>query len=167
MTKNTSSGKTPKLITDLLQKSVAEKGQSAVARESGIALYSIQRYLKGIGEPTSKTLQKLADYFGVSVWELRGDFDVKDFCKNNAIDAYSIAKDDPKLNVMLNDILNLSARLIFYEKSQNPNITKEELTARLQSFMSGFYKELEELVEDVENNFSVTEVVKQEDSQQE
>ncbi|MBW4056794.1 MAG: helix-turn-helix transcriptional regulator [Proteobacteria bacterium] len=35
-------------------------------------LAAIGRYLKGIGEPTTATLQKLADYFKVPVWELRG-----------------------------------------------------------------------------------------------
>lgn len=78
MTKNTSSGKTPEKITELLREAVAKKGQSAVARESGIALYSVQRYLKGIGEPTTKTLKRLADYFEISVFELRGDETVID-----------------------------------------------------------------------------------------
>ena len=71
MTKNTSSGKTPDIVVDLLKNAVGEKGQSAVARESGIALYSVQRYLKGIGYPTEATFQKLADYFGISVWQLQ------------------------------------------------------------------------------------------------
>lgn len=56
----------------MLQESVAQKGQRAVARESGIALLSIQRYLKGIGEPTTASLEKLSDYFGESVEWLRG-----------------------------------------------------------------------------------------------
>lgn len=72
MTKNTSSGKTPDIVVDFLAAAVKEKGQSAVARESGIALYSVQRYLKGIGYPTEATFQKLADYFGISVWQLQG-----------------------------------------------------------------------------------------------
>jgi len=71
MSKNTSSGKTPDIIVDLLSGAVKEKGQSAVARESGIALYSVQRYLKGIGYPTEATFQKLAAYFGISVWQLQ------------------------------------------------------------------------------------------------
>jgi transcriptional regulator with XRE-family HTH domain len=71
--KNTSSGKTPEKVVTLLRGAVSQKGQSAVARESGIALYSVQRYLKGIGVPTEATLNKLAVYFGVNIWELRGD----------------------------------------------------------------------------------------------
>lgn len=66
------SGITYPRVVELLQESVAQKGQRAVARESGLALLSVQRYLKGIGEPTTATLQKLADYFGVTVAWLRG-----------------------------------------------------------------------------------------------
>lgn len=84
MTKNTSSGKTPEMVTELLKKAVAEKGQSTVARESGIALYSVQRYLKGIGEPTTKTFQKLADYFGVSVRLLRGETGFYEWLKGDS-----------------------------------------------------------------------------------
>lgn len=65
--KNTSSGKTPERVKELLKKAVEEKSQSAVARESGIALYSVQRYLKGIGVPTEATFKKLSEYFDVPV----------------------------------------------------------------------------------------------------
>jgi|GEM_PF-6322940 len=66
-------GSTYPEVVRLLKESVAQKGQRAVARESGVALLSIQRYLKGVGEPTTATLQKLADYFEVSVAYLRGE----------------------------------------------------------------------------------------------
>ncbi len=71
--KNTSGGKTPENIVLRLKEAVDKKGQSAVARESGIALYSVQRYLKGIGYPTKETLAKLSAYFGVSTLKLVGD----------------------------------------------------------------------------------------------
>ena len=57
-------GKTPEWLVELLTELVAEKGQSAVARESGLTLLSIQRYLKGIGEPRLSSIQRLADYTG-------------------------------------------------------------------------------------------------------
>ncbi len=60
-------------VVRLLKEKVAKNGQRTVSRETGIALLSIQRYLKGQGEPTTATLQKLSDYFGVSVAELRGE----------------------------------------------------------------------------------------------
>ena len=73
MAKGRGGGKTPERVVDLISRAVAEKSQSAVARESGLALLTVQRYLKGLGEPTDETLQKLADYFKVSVPWLRGD----------------------------------------------------------------------------------------------
>lgn len=66
-------GKTPPMVVELLTKAVAEKSQSAVARETGLTLLTVQRYLKGIGEPRDKNLKRLSDYFGVSVAVLRGD----------------------------------------------------------------------------------------------
>ena len=65
--------KTPAMVVELLKKAVAEKGQSGVAKETGLTQPAIHRYLKGIGEPGTKTLKKLADYFGVSVTVLRGE----------------------------------------------------------------------------------------------
>lgn len=64
---------TPPMVTALLKTAVSEKGQSGVARETGLTQPAISRYLQGIGEPTTKTLRILADYFGVSVSELRGE----------------------------------------------------------------------------------------------
>lgn len=64
---------TPPMVTALLKTAVAEKGQSGVARETGLTQPAISRYLQGIGEPTTKTLRVLADYFGVSVSVLRGE----------------------------------------------------------------------------------------------
>jgi len=73
MVKESSSRKTPIIITELLKKAVAEKSQSAVARETGLTLLTVQQYLKGLGEPRQKNLERLADYFDVTVDSLRGD----------------------------------------------------------------------------------------------
>lgn len=66
-------GKTPERVVELLAVKVSKFGQSVVARETGLTRLTIQRYLKGIGEPTQATLDKLAGYFGVSVAWLRGE----------------------------------------------------------------------------------------------
>jgi transcriptional regulator with XRE-family HTH domain len=58
-------------VTELLKKEVEKKGQRKVSRETGIALLSVQRYLKGESEPTQASLQKLADYLKVEVDYLR------------------------------------------------------------------------------------------------
>ncbi len=73
MAKGRGGGETPERVVELIKEAVAKKSQSAVARESGLALLTVQRYLKGVGEPSLETLQKLSDYFGVSVPWLRGD----------------------------------------------------------------------------------------------
>lgn len=65
--------KTPKVLVKLLSEAVSKSSQSAVARDTGLTQSAIGRYLKGIGEPTTATLQKLAGYFGVSPLKLRGD----------------------------------------------------------------------------------------------
>lgn len=66
-------GTTPPFVQDLLRIVVREKSQNVVAKEIGIGVAAVNRYLKGIGEPTSETYEKLAGYFGISVWHLRGE----------------------------------------------------------------------------------------------
>jgi transcriptional regulator with XRE-family HTH domain len=75
LTKGRGSGKTPAMMVALLKKAVVEKSQYAVSKETGIGLAAIYRYLRGVGEPTTRTLQRLADYLGVSVSVLRGEGD--------------------------------------------------------------------------------------------
>lgn len=73
MTKGRGSGKAPERVVGLLKKAVAEKSQSAVSKETGLGLATVNALLKGNGEPTTATLQKLATYFGVTVAWLRGE----------------------------------------------------------------------------------------------
>lgn len=68
-----SGGETPERVIKLVKEAVAKSSQSAVARESGVALLTVQRCLKGVGEPSQATLEKLAGYFGVTVAWLRGE----------------------------------------------------------------------------------------------
>lgn len=121
MGKGRGGGKTPERITDLLKKAVAEKSQSAVARESGLALLTVQRYLKGIGEPTEATIQKLSDYFGVTVGWLRGS-DEDDVLLDKILDEVVLVLNDyaPKegdiegvveLNIKLTDFIK---KLVLY-----------------------------------------------------
>lgn len=72
MTKGRGGGRTPERLVELLNKAVKEISQSAVARETGITQSAVHRYMKGIGEPSQATLEKLADYFGVTPEWLRG-----------------------------------------------------------------------------------------------
>ncbi len=126
--------KTPTMVVSLLKKAVAEKGQSAVARETGLTQPAIHRYLKGIGEPTSKTLQKLADYFGVSVWELRGelpigkgnpsDEDLIDAIRISLYESLNYKKDLPQF--LIDSYLDVAKKII-----NKSTITDERLNKKL------------------------------------
>ena len=72
MARGRGGGKTPENLVRLLSNAVANSNKAAVARDLGIGVAAVHRYLKGIGEPSDDTLQKLAVYFGVSVPWLRG-----------------------------------------------------------------------------------------------
>ena len=68
-------GKTPERVVTLLNDLVKNTSQATVAQRIGLTRLTVQRYLKGIGEPTTETLEKIASYFGVSVSWLRGEGD--------------------------------------------------------------------------------------------
>lgn len=65
--------KTPARVMELLQDEVKRTSQAATAKATGLTLQTVQRYIKGIGEPTTATLKKLADYFKTSAAYLRGE----------------------------------------------------------------------------------------------
>lgn len=73
MSKGRGGGKTPDMLVELLNAEIMTKGQSCVERETGLSHSMISRYKRGIGEPSSKNLKILADYFGISVWQLQGN----------------------------------------------------------------------------------------------
>ena len=62
MTRGKGCGKTPERVVELLRNEVEAKSMLAVSKATGLGLAAIGRYLKGIGEPTTATLQKLGDY---------------------------------------------------------------------------------------------------------
>lgn len=63
MSRKSGCGITPPRVVELLTKAVAETSILAVSRATGLGLAAVGRYLKGVGEPTDATLQRLADYF--------------------------------------------------------------------------------------------------------
>lgn len=126
-------------VVRLLKEKVAQKGQRTVSRETGIALLSIQRYLKGQGEPTTATLQKLADYFGVSVAYLRGEENKHGFPLAEAIKYTLMKRTGPKPLIDLVDI---------YARRQGIITTK----ARIQELLPELEQEL--LAEREERNYS-------------
>ena len=73
LAKGRGNGTTPYRVVELLKEAVEKTSQSQVAQASGLTRLTVQRYLRGVGEPSGETLQKLADFFGVSVANLRGE----------------------------------------------------------------------------------------------
>ena len=73
-TKGRGGGRTPERVVDLIKGGVESLGVRGLSRAVGISPAIIIRYMQGkVGEPSQATLEKLADYFGVSVAYLRGE----------------------------------------------------------------------------------------------
>ena len=143
-------GKTPDRVVKLLKQAVEGSSQSAVARNTGLRLYSIQRYLKGIGEPSQATIEKLADYFDVSVTELRGEMlsmpqrDIEMLCESLLLHCYSMQHmldfytANPNETVGVKDDCLIAERFVtlssFYCQHHDPAVKeKAELLGKLAS----------------------------------
>lgn len=73
MVRERGSGTTPQRVVDLLREEIKTKSKLAIAKATGLGIAAISRYSSGIGEPTTATLQKLADYFERPIEWLRGE----------------------------------------------------------------------------------------------
>lgn len=73
-------------VVELLTAAVKEKGQKTIEAETKLSQSMISRYLKGEGEPSQATLEKLAAYFGVTVAWLRGGESPLDLLENVTAD---------------------------------------------------------------------------------
>ena len=73
MARETGSGKTPENLVKLLNDEVKNKSLNSISKTTGVGISALHRYQRGIGEPTTATLEKLSDYFKVSVTWMRGD----------------------------------------------------------------------------------------------
>jgi transcriptional regulator with XRE-family HTH domain len=123
------SKKTPQKLIELLSVAVSRSSQSAVARATGLTQSAVGRYIKGVGEPTSVTLQKLADYFGVSVAYLRGEEDVESIIKGKLGEEeylwYKIYDSMRRGNET--ETIENTKNVLSYENRVNAQKTKEEL----------------------------------------
>lgn len=72
----TGSGKTPERLVQRINDALKTKSLNSISKTTGVGISALHRYQRGIGEPTTATLQKLADYFKVSVGWLRGETDL-------------------------------------------------------------------------------------------
>jgi transcriptional regulator with XRE-family HTH domain len=73
MSRETGSGKTPENLVLILNDELKEKSLNSISKATGVGIAALHRYQKGIGDPTTSTLERLSDYFKVSVAWLRGE----------------------------------------------------------------------------------------------
>jgi transcriptional regulator with XRE-family HTH domain len=81
-------GKTPLRLVELLNKAVAKISIRSISKATGLGLAPISRYLKGTSEPSQASLEKLADFFNVTVSYLRGESNamrVREYVDNDDI----------------------------------------------------------------------------------
>lgn len=144
MGKGRGGGKTPERVVELLGRAVAEKSQSAIARETGLTLLTVQRYIKGIGEPTTKTLQKLSDYFKVSVPWLRGEWDWT-FEQERSMDDFRQLPDDFK-NKFIDTVIEVcGGNLACQEENlwdEEKHVKQQKLKEGLKRYQDKIYRDL-------------------------
>jgi transcriptional regulator with XRE-family HTH domain len=150
-------GRTPSVLVDLLQKAISTKGQYVVEAETGLSHSMISRYKRGIGEPSTATLEKFSKYFKVPVVTLRGE-------ENHNIFAFKLMKSlmigQPKEKT-----LDIFRNYGFDNKSSN-DAYKEIIDEIPNYFNSSLFKNFENTVntlllecEDKLLNFSPSELV--------
>jgi transcriptional regulator with XRE-family HTH domain len=120
-------GKTPPRVSELLINKVSTSSQAAVSRDTGLTRQTIQRYMAGIGEPSNATLQKLADYFNITIQELRG------------VDAIELTISTQKISVDYNLVKLTGVEFILlFDKST----TQNEFNAELSSIIARLLRDL-------------------------
>ncbi len=60
----TGNGVTPEWFKNTIKELVDMSSMNAVSKSTGIGISAIFRYLKGEGEPTTGTIQRIANYTG-------------------------------------------------------------------------------------------------------
>lgn len=145
-------------VVELLSKRVSEIGQRAVAREAGITLKAVQRYIGGESEPTLATLEKLSKYFNVLIPWLRGDGpnltyeDAKKQYISTTLNNCSWLEDKLR-EIEMKELLFRSAALAVYEDSSESDIayTINEIQRTMQEMPDGWKRIFQERLVDLNN----------------
>lgn len=145
-------------VVELLSKRVSEIGQRSVARESGVSLQAIQRYLRGESEPTFTSLEKLSIYFNVPVPWLQGEWpnlsyeDAKKQYITSALNNCSWLEDKLR-EIEMKELLFRSAALAVYEDSSESDIayTINEIQRTMQEMPDGWKRIFQERLVDLNN----------------
>ena len=131
---------TPSRVVEMLKSEVEKKSIYRVSAESGLGLATISRYIKGEGEPTNATLEKLSKWSGKSVEWLRVENAQTDV--DEVIDAVELAEGLLKIcQIIPNDLLEYIEPFVkmcrddvqgFFEFECNLENIKEEEIDRLR-----------------------------------
>lgn len=121
-------------VVELLTAAVKEKGQKTVEAETKLSQSMISRYLKGEGEPSQATLEKLAAYFKVSVAWLRGGEEIRpnDYV-GIAITAFIQALFDIIKNKKEPDPSETFESIAKAIKAEFPNMTEDEIQIQMSN----------------------------------
>ena len=96
-----------------------DKAPSALAKELGISSGTVTGWKRGV-IPNQKTLQKIADYFGLTVWDLLGK-------KNPATDEGDGNKKDSTSNEMETFVKDNFKKLSFQDRIYVINVIQDRL----------------------------------------
>lgn len=153
MSRETGSGKTPERVVEQLNKMLVNNSLNAISKATGIGISALHRYQKGIGEPTTATLSKLADYFGVSVPWLRGE-DIKWKEMSFAGESVDVkCKDGRELSFSDHSLRAFAAEIVMLKLDAANN---NELIAKIDEWWPSLLKWAEEShVETVEDESTI------------
>lgn len=133
----------PKVVELLKNEVPTNISRNEFCRVTGINRNSFDRYVAGLGEPTTATLLKLADYFGTTVAYLRGEENLA----RPSLEFYRMFKDFLDNNTSKTEDQVFEAVLNAY-KEDNPNLTDEILKERtkllLNIFADRFFRAMKE-----------------------
>jgi len=139
-------GETYPRVVGLLKREFEEKKVTkyAFCKKTGINPTSVDRYLCGISEPTYASLQKLSEYFNVSIPWLRGEDDKEQktkifFDEKLARKLFNLMEDyclQNKLSQENKSSLFLKVYIYFNSNEKKPS-TKSEVEQLLKEFQEG------------------------------
>lgn len=151
-------GETPPRVQELLKEAVSNSSQAKVAAESGLTRQTVQRYMKGIGEPSSKIYERLSKYFSVPVAWLQGELpnlsyeDAKKYHVETKLNNCSWLA-DTLWEMEMKELIFRSFTLVVNEDSSQSDIayTINEIQRSMQEMADGWKRIFQERLIDLNN----------------
>lgn len=165
MFKGEAMGKTFPMVIKMLKDEVPEKcSRNEFCRRTGINPNSFDRYIAGISEPTTASLEKIASYFGKSTAELRGDVDLGNLPELvgqfSGFD-FDICSDEEKKILLFIMCLSSNDFLISLNQKPSQTVTKLLELAKSKKFTkkqlsSPIFKIAKKIINDFINKYELT-----------